>query len=171
MKPTFATKVADSVCKWVNTQYRINCSANISSQEECTVTQKLDLDQMSESSIHILKDTNMIKLLPVANFGFICFDPVWMILIIFVICHKLRGTFGCYHLSVCFFFFMLLLLVRTSNALGLKLVKARVNKKGKFPPCGVGKVPPSIIYVGGLIHLENLLFTLCDFVWMFFAKK
>ena len=40
----------------------------------------------------------------------------------------------------------LLLHVRPSDALGLK---AKVNKKGEFPPCGVGKVPQSIIYVGG----------------------
>ena len=54
----------------------------------------------------------------------------------------------------------LLLHVRPSDALGLK---AKVNKKGEFPPCGVGKVPQSIIYVGGgFVHLENLLFTLCE---------
>ena len=33
--------------------------ANISTQEACTVTQKLDLDQISERSICILKDTNI----------------------------------------------------------------------------------------------------------------
>ena len=49
---------------------------SISTQEACTVTQKLDLDQMSEKSIRTLNDTNMIKLtLSVANFGFIRF--VW----------------------------------------------------------------------------------------------
>ena len=35
----------------------INCFTDISTQEACTVTQKLDLDQMSERSIRILKDT------------------------------------------------------------------------------------------------------------------
>ena len=45
MKPTFATKVTDSVCKWVSPQYTIDCFADISTQEACTVTQKLDLDQ------------------------------------------------------------------------------------------------------------------------------
>ena len=49
-------------------QYTIDCSADASTQEACTVTQKLDLDQMSERSIRILKDT-----LSVANFGFIPF--------------------------------------------------------------------------------------------------
>ena len=35
----------------------INCFTDISTQEVCTVIQKLDLDQMSERSICILKDT------------------------------------------------------------------------------------------------------------------
>ena len=35
----------------------INCFTDISTQEACTVTQKLDLYQMSERSIRILKDT------------------------------------------------------------------------------------------------------------------
>ena len=35
----------------------INCFTDISTQEACTVTQKLDLHQMSERSIRILKDT------------------------------------------------------------------------------------------------------------------
>ena len=35
----------------------INCFTDIKTQEACTVTQKLDLDQMSERSIRILKDT------------------------------------------------------------------------------------------------------------------
>ena len=35
----------------------INCFTDISTQASCTVTQKLDLDQMSERSIRILKDT------------------------------------------------------------------------------------------------------------------
>ena len=35
----------------------INCFTDISTREACTVTQKLDLDQMSERSICILKDT------------------------------------------------------------------------------------------------------------------
>ena len=34
----------------------INCFTDISTQEACTVTQKLDLDQMSERSIRTLKD-------------------------------------------------------------------------------------------------------------------
>ena len=56
--------------------------------------------------------------------------------------------------------FLLLVSVRPSDALGLK---AGVNKEGEFSPCGVGKVPPSIIYVvGKFVHLENLLFTLCE---------
>ena len=45
-------------------EYTIDCFADIGTREACTVTppQKLDLDQMSESNIRILKDTNMIKL-------------------------------------------------------------------------------------------------------------
>ena len=42
-----------------------NCFANISTQEACIVTEKLDPDQMSETSersIRPLKDTNIIKL-------------------------------------------------------------------------------------------------------------
>ena len=35
----------------------INCFTDISTREACTVTQKLDLDQMSERSLRILKDT------------------------------------------------------------------------------------------------------------------
>ena len=49
------------VSEWASPQYTINCFADISTQEACTVTQKLDLDQMSERSIRILKDTNMTK--------------------------------------------------------------------------------------------------------------
>ena len=37
----------------------INCFTDISTQEACTVTQKLDLHQMSERSIRILKDTDI----------------------------------------------------------------------------------------------------------------
>ena len=42
----------------------MDCLADISTQEACRVTQKLDLDQMSERNIYIciLKDTKMIKL-------------------------------------------------------------------------------------------------------------
>jgi len=53
--------------KWVS-------GSDISTQEACTVTQKLDLDQMSERSIRILKDTYIwLHSLSVANFGFIRF--------------------------------------------------------------------------------------------------
>ena len=63
MKPTFSTKgtlITD--CKWVSPQYTIDCFADISTREACTVTQKLDLDQMSEKNIRTQKNTNMIKL-------------------------------------------------------------------------------------------------------------
>ena len=50
------------VCKRVSPLYTIDCFADVSTQEACTVTQKLDLDQMSERSIRTLKDTNIIKL-------------------------------------------------------------------------------------------------------------
>ena len=55
MKPTFATKVTDSVCKWVSGSIVLLMSAL--TQEACSFTQKLDLDQMSERSICILTDT------------------------------------------------------------------------------------------------------------------
>ena len=48
--------------------------------------------------------------------------------------------------------------VRPSDALGLK---ARVNKKGEFPPGGVGEVPPSIFYVGGNLSTLKIYFSLC----------
>ena len=64
-----------AVCKWVGPHYTTDCLVNISTQKVCMVTQKLDLDQMSERSICTLKDTNMMKLTSVANFGFICF--IW----------------------------------------------------------------------------------------------
>ena len=70
MKPTFATKVSlITVCKWVSPQYTIDCFADINTQEACTVTRKLDLDQMSERSIRTLKDTDMIKLIFCCKFG------------------------------------------------------------------------------------------------------
>ena len=78
--------MTDSVCKWMSPQCTIDCFADISTREVCTVTppQKLDLDQMSErNTIRILKDTNNCSL-SVENFGFIRFasyDPVWAILI------------------------------------------------------------------------------------------
>ena len=53
MMPTFATKVTDSVCKWVSGSIVLLTSA----LRKRAVTQKLDLDQMSERSIGILKDT------------------------------------------------------------------------------------------------------------------
>ncbi len=37
----------------------VYCFADIRTQEACTVTQKLDLDQISERSIRTLKDTNI----------------------------------------------------------------------------------------------------------------
>ena len=70
MMPTFATKVTDSVCKWVSGSIVLLTSA----LRKRAVTQKLDLDQMSERSIGILKDTYIwLHSLSVANFGFIRF--------------------------------------------------------------------------------------------------
>ena len=58
MKPTaFATKM--TVCKWMGPQYTIDRFADFSAEEAGTVTQKLDLDQMSKRSIPILKDTHI----------------------------------------------------------------------------------------------------------------
>ena len=51
----------------------INCFTDISTQEACTVTQKLYLDQMPERSRRILKDTYILHSFSVANFGFIHF--------------------------------------------------------------------------------------------------
>ena len=85
MKRTFATKVTDSVCKWVSPQCTIDCFADISTRETCTVTQKLDLDQMSERSIRHTEEHKYDNSFSVANFGFIAsYDPVRMILLIFV---------------------------------------------------------------------------------------
>jgi len=63
----------------------IDCFADISIRDGCTVTQKLDLDQMSERSRRTLKDTNIIKLtflLHILGF-FASYDPDWMILMMF----------------------------------------------------------------------------------------
>ena len=76
MKPTFPTKAIDSVCKWASPQYTIDCFADITTQEACTVTQKIDLDQLFDKNIRMLKDTNMINSLSEhckLNFGFIRF--------------------------------------------------------------------------------------------------
>ena len=54
MMPTFATKVTDSVCKWVSGSIVLLTSAL---RKRAHLTQKLDLDQMSERSIPRLKDT------------------------------------------------------------------------------------------------------------------
>ena len=63
MKPTFATKVTlITVCTWVNPQYTIDRFADINTQKACTITRKLDLDQMSERIIRTLMDTNITKL-------------------------------------------------------------------------------------------------------------
>ena len=48
-----------------------HCFANISTWKVCTITQKLDLDQMSEGST--LKNTNVVKLMAAADFDFIHF--------------------------------------------------------------------------------------------------
>ena len=72
---------------------------------------------------------------------------------------------GYYRFSVCLFF-CLSVAVRPSDALGLK---ARVNKKGEFPPCGVGQVPQAQFMLGEICPPSNFTF---HFVWMFvFAKN
>ena len=53
MKPTFVTLIF----------------AAISIPEACTVTQKMDRDQVSERRIRTLKDTDMIKLTLCCNFA------------------------------------------------------------------------------------------------------
>ena len=45
-------------------------------------------------------------------------------------------------------------------------LKARVNKKGEFPPGGVGEVPPSIFYVGGNLSTLKIYFSLCVNVFL-----
>ena len=74
-------------------QYTIGCFADISTWEVCTVTppQKLDLDQMSESNVHIYTEGHKYDyihfLLQILGL-FASYDPVWTILMISVICHK-----------------------------------------------------------------------------------
>ena len=59
-----------TVCKWVGPQYTIDCFADFSAQEARTVTQKLDLDQMSNLKEHIHTDGhNVIKLDLCCQFG------------------------------------------------------------------------------------------------------
>ena len=62
----------------------IDCFADIALGTG-VVTQKLDLDQMSERSIRTLKDTNIIKLTFLLHiYGFFAsYDPDWMILMMF----------------------------------------------------------------------------------------
>ena len=54
IKPKFAAKVT------LIPSVDGNCFADINTQEACTVTQKIDLDQISERRIRTLKDTNII---------------------------------------------------------------------------------------------------------------
>ena len=87
MKPTFATKVTlIKVCKWVNPQYTIDRFADVSPQEVSTITQTLDLDQMSERSLRTLKESNniMIKLNFCGKFWVYSLRLIWVILMIFV---------------------------------------------------------------------------------------
>ena len=173
MKPTFATKVTDSICKWVSPQYTIDCFADISTQELCTVTQKLDLDQMSERSIRILKVTNMTKL------TFCC--KFWV--------YSLRmtqfGRFWWYLWSVTsygwFWRYSFVACYGVQNVPGLNFrpphwilpfisLFLHVTVRRNYALYVVDKVPPGIIYAGGkFIHLENLLFTLsvCVTVFLF----
>ena len=121
---------------------------------------------MSERSIRIPKDTNMIKLTFCCKFWvyslrMTLFGRSWYLWPVMACKMSVPGIsdrpFGYYRLSVCLFF-CLSVAVRPSDALGLK---ARVDKKGEFPPCGVGKVPPSIIYVGGSSSTFKFYFSLC----------
>ena len=67
--------MTDSVCKWVNFQYTIDCFAYISRKRARLLRTETDLDQMSETSernIGTLKVTNTIKFI-VANLWFIRF--------------------------------------------------------------------------------------------------
>ena len=50
-------------------QYTIDRFADFSAEEAGTVTQKLDLDQMSKRSMYTLMDTNVIKLSLCCQFG------------------------------------------------------------------------------------------------------
>ena len=68
-------------------QYTIDCSADASTQEACTVTQKLDLDQMSDRSIRILELKEQTRFLLQILGLFASYDPIWMILMIFATCY------------------------------------------------------------------------------------
>ena len=65
----------------------IDCFANIITQEACTVTQKLDLDQMSDRSIRILELKDQTRFLLQILGLFASYDPIWMILMIFATCY------------------------------------------------------------------------------------
>ena len=57
------------------TRSAVGFAASLSTQETCTVTLKLDLDQMSDmKSIYTLKDTHYFQVRRVANAGLILVD-------------------------------------------------------------------------------------------------
>ena len=71
MKPTFVTTVTlitlIAVCKWAGPQYTSDCFADISTQETCTVTHKLDLAQMSQGSMRTLKGIHVYDKIIIKN--------------------------------------------------------------------------------------------------------
>ena len=113
---------------------------------------------------------------------FASYDPVWTILMIFVICHKLwmiltilfcdllwrikcpRTDFPTASLDIIVCQFVssqvLRVTVRPSDALGLK---ATGKQKGRISPMWCGRSSPKHnLCWGKFVHLENLLFTLCE---------
>ena len=72
------------LCKWVST-HTIDCFADVSTQEACTVTEKLGLDQTSERSIRTLTDAKYYKLTFCCKLWAYTFRmTVWMIRMITV---------------------------------------------------------------------------------------
>ena len=84
--PTEATLI--TVCKWVSLYYTIHCFANTTLRKRARLlTQKLDLDQMSERNMYIHTEGHIYDkthlLLQIVGL-FASYDPVRMILTIFV---------------------------------------------------------------------------------------
>ena len=167
MKPTFATNVTDSVCKWASPQYMIDCFANISTQEACMVTQKVDLDQMSEGSI-CRTQVWLNFLLQILGLSAL-YDPVWTILMILVTCHKLWHI-KCprnFRPSLWMLQFMSLFpLLHVTVRPSIIRPKSKGKQTGRISPMWCGRSSPKHnLSWGKFVHLENLLFTLCE--WSF----
>lgn len=77
MMPTFVIKLSlIAVCRWVSPQYTTTCFANISTQEACMITQKLDLDQMWKEQTHTLKTVKDTEVTDSVKLTFCC--KIWV---------------------------------------------------------------------------------------------